>query len=55
MINSYQTVDDILNNKYGKKKTKPLKQAKVKKVKTKKEKTKKSKKFIVGMIALVTA
>lgn len=55
MNNSYQTVDDILNNKYGKKKTKPLKQAKVKKVKTKKEKTKKSKKFIVGMIALVTA
>lgn len=56
MNNNYQTIDEILNNKYGKKKvTKPAKTAKVKKVKPKKEKTKKSKKFIVGMVALITA
>ena len=56
MKNNYQTVDEILNNKFGKKKTtKPVKATKVKKVKPKKEKTKKSKKFIVGIIALITA
>lgn len=56
MKNNYQTVDEILNNKFGKKKTtKPVIATKVKKVKPKKEKTKKSKKFIVGMVALITA
>ena len=51
MNNNYETIDAMLEKKYGKKKV--IKSSKAPKIK--KIKTKKSKKFIVSMVALITA
>lgn len=54
-MNNYETVDELLKRKYSNKKNvKPCRIKKEKKVKTK-NKTKKSKKFIVAMVALISA